>query len=102
MTRWSSMAGVRCPLKLSRHLDGDGLWKEADSDLRWARGQPALFLDRDGVLVEDVNHLRRVQDVSVISGAGALIADANRRGIPVVVVTNQAGITHGQFGWAEF
>jgi D-glycero-D-manno-heptose 1,7-bisphosphate phosphatase len=64
--------------------------------------RPALFLDRDGVIVEDPGYLCRAADLRLIPGAAALIATANRRGIPVVEVTNQAGIGRGYYGWTDF
>jgi D-glycero-D-manno-heptose 1,7-bisphosphate phosphatase len=64
--------------------------------------RPALFLDRDGVIVEDPGYLCRATDLKLIPGATAIIARANQRGIPVVEVTNQAGIGRGYYGWSEF
>jgi D-glycero-D-manno-heptose 1,7-bisphosphate phosphatase len=64
--------------------------------------RPALFLDRDGVIVEDPGYLSRASDVVVLPGAARLIALANRQGIPVVEVTNQAGVGRGYYGWKEF
>ncbi len=85
-------------------LDNDGLWCQLLRPERAAsyRGRPALFLDRDGVLVEEVGYLHRPEDVRLIPGAAALIAAANRAGLPAVLVTNQAGIGRGTYGWAEF
>jgi D-glycero-D-manno-heptose 1,7-bisphosphate phosphatase len=81
-----------------------------DADLIWAEvrrprdrvPRPALFLDRDGVIVEEVTDLHRVEDTVVIQAALPVIAAANARDIPVVVVTNQGGIGRGLFGWPEF
>jgi D-glycero-D-manno-heptose 1,7-bisphosphate phosphatase len=64
--------------------------------------RPALFLDRDGVLVEEVNYLHRVEDVQIIEGAARLIAAANDAGLPVIMVTNQAGIGRGYYDWNDF
>lgn len=64
--------------------------------------RPALFLDRDGVLVEDPGYLSRAAQMVIIHGAVELIALANGRGIPVIEVTNQAGIGRGYYGWSEF
>jgi D-glycero-D-manno-heptose 1,7-bisphosphate phosphatase len=69
---------------------------------RAAETRPALFLDRDGVIVEDPGYLSRASDVVLVPGAAAVIALANRRGIPVVEVTNQSGIARGYYGWNEF
>jgi D-glycero-D-manno-heptose 1,7-bisphosphate phosphatase len=62
--------------------------------------RPALFLDRDGVVNEDIDYLRRVEDVQIIPGAADVIARANRKGLPVVLVTNQGGLGLGHFDWA--
>ncbi len=85
-------------------LDDDGIWCQAPRPERAAslRGRPALFLDRDGVLVAEVGYLHRPGDVRLIPGAAALIAAANRAGLAAVLVTNQAGIGRGYYGWAEF
>ena len=83
-------------------LDRDGLWREARGDLSFAAGRPAVFLDRDGVVVEEVDYLHRVEDVALIGGAAEFVAEANRRRIPVVMASNQAGIGRGYFGWPEF
>jgi len=63
---------------------------------------PALFLDRDGVIVEEVGHLGRSESVQLIPGASAAIARANGLGVPVVVITNQAGIGKGLYQWSGF
>ena len=81
-------------------IDADGVWCEVRRHAR--RGGAALFLDRDGVVVEEIDHLCRAEDVAVLPGAAVVIGAANRQGIPVVLVTNQAGIGRGLYGWAEF
>jgi len=82
-------------------IDGVGLWAERPI-LRDLAGRPALFLDRDGVIVEEVHYLSRVEDMAMIPDVAEAIARANARGIPVIVVTNQAGIARGYFGWEDF
>jgi D-glycero-D-manno-heptose 1,7-bisphosphate phosphatase len=59
--------------------------------------EPALFLDRDGVIVEEAEYLSDPAQLCLIPGAGAAIARVNARGIPVIVVTNQAGVARGYF-----
>ena len=82
-------------------LNPEGVWSEIlRRPLR--SGRPALFLDRDGAVVEEAGYLCRVGDIVVISGAAEVISAANRRGIPVVMVTNQSGIGRGYYGWTEF
>lgn len=56
----------------------------------------AVFLDRDGVLIEDYpDYVRTVEQVRVVPGAARGLATLVRAGWPVVVVTNQAAIGHG-------
>jgi len=64
--------------------------------------RPALFLDRDGAVVVEAHYLHKVEDVELIPGAAATIAAANAKEIPVILVTNQAGVGYGYFGWPEF
>jgi D-glycero-D-manno-heptose 1,7-bisphosphate phosphatase len=81
----------------------DGVWCQTMSPAeRGQRPRPALFLDRDGVINEDVGYLHHTEDVRLIGGAAEAITAANRLDFPVVVVTNQGGIGLGYFGWAEF
>lgn len=65
-------------------------------------GRRALFLDRDGVVVEDTDYLGDAGDVRMLPGAAGAIARCNRLGIPVVLVTNQSGIGRGRYGWDGF
>jgi len=83
-------------------IDGEGLWVQVLRRSESPARRPALFLDRDGVLVEEVDHLHRAEDVRLIEGAAEVIAAANLRDIPVLVVTNQSGIGQGLFRWDAF
>src|SRR5579885_2983680 len=78
-----------------------GIWICASATAA-AKPRPALFLDRDGVIVEDHGYLCRPAGLRMIPGAAAVIASANCRGVPVVEVTNQAGIGRGYYTWKEF
>ncbi|HXK01594.1 MAG TPA: HAD-IIIA family hydrolase [Verrucomicrobiae bacterium] len=92
----------------------DGITAEAGrfhEDLGiWVRTTPlihshlrsALFLDRDGVIVEDPGYLGSAADMVMIAGAAEIIRLANRLEVPVLEVTNQAGIARGYYGWKEF
>lgn len=64
--------------------------------------KPAIFLDRDGTLNEEVDYLSDPEHLVMIPGAAAAVARLNARGIPVVVATNQSGIGRGKYGWQEF
>jgi D-glycero-D-manno-heptose 1,7-bisphosphate phosphatase len=55
----------------------------------------AVFLDRDGTIIEDTHYLSRPDQVRLIEGAAEAIARVNALLIPVIVVTNQSGIARG-------
>lgn len=83
-------------------IDGAGLWAQVLRPPPDGEPRPALFLDRDGTMVEEVEYLHRVEDTRWIAGAVGIIAEANRRGVAVVIATNQAGVGRGYFGWEAF
>jgi D-glycero-D-manno-heptose 1,7-bisphosphate phosphatase len=56
-----------------------------------------VFLDRDGVINEEVEYLHDPERVVLVAGAAEAIAALNRAGLAVVVVTNQAGIARGMY-----
>ncbi len=62
----------------------------------------ALFLDRDGVIVEDCHHLSKPKDVKLCLGACWLAREANKLGWPIIIVTNQSGISRGYFNWSDY
>jgi D-glycero-D-manno-heptose 1,7-bisphosphate phosphatase len=79
----------------------DGIWVwRPDGQPAWVSRQ-ALFLDRDGVVLEFEPYLSRPEAVRLLPGAAETIAAANQAGVPVVVVTNQAGVGRGYYGWDE-
>jgi len=59
--------------------------------------RPAVFLDRDGTVNVEVHYLSQPEQVELLPTVAATIAMLNARQIPVVVVTNQAGIGRGYF-----
>ena len=57
----------------------------------------AVFLDRDGTIIEDVGFLRRLDQIALFPWSVDAIRALNRAGLAVVVTTNQAGIARGMF-----
>lgn len=60
--------------------------------------RPGILLDRDGTIIVDHGYVGSIDRVEFIEGAPEAIATFNRAGIPVAVVTNQAGIARGLYG----
>ena len=55
----------------------------------------AVFLDRDGTVIEDAHYIKSPDQVRLIAGAAAAVKRINDAKIPVIVVTNQSGIGRG-------
>ncbi len=87
---------------MTAFLDEDDVWVELINRPRRTAFGPALFLDRDGVIIEDGGHTHRPEDVELTPGAAAAIRTANQAGAPVIVVTNQGGIGLGLYGFQDF
>jgi D-glycero-D-manno-heptose 1,7-bisphosphate phosphatase len=59
--------------------------------------RPAIFLDRDGTLIEEVNFLHRVEDLRFFSYTDEAVKLLKERGFLVIIVTNQSGIARNIF-----
>jgi len=57
----------------------------------------AVFLDRDGTIVEDPGFLHEPEKVKLLPGAAAAIRRLNAVDYRVVIVTNQSGIARGRY-----
>lgn len=60
--------------------------------------QPAVFLDRDGTLVKEVNYLHRVEDMRLFPATASALRSLKEAGYLLIVVTNQSGIGRGVYG----
>lgn len=61
----------------------------------------AAFFDRDGTINVNTGHLFEPEKLRFVPGAPELIRSYNDREIPVIVVTNQAGIAKGIYTEAQ-
>jgi D-glycero-D-manno-heptose 1,7-bisphosphate phosphatase len=59
--------------------------------------RPAVFLDRDGTLLEEAGYLDRLERLVFYPYSVDAVRMLNRSGFAVVIVTNQAGIARGIF-----
>jgi len=62
----------------------------------------AVFLDRDGTLMEEVNYCRRPEDVQVFPDAIDSLRRLHAAGFLCVIITNQAGIGRGYFSENDY
>ena len=83
-------------------IDDRGLWRDLCGPRPAGPPRPALFLDRDGTVIEEAPYLSDPALVRPIAQAITTIVRANALGIPVVVVTNQSGLARGYFDWATY
>jgi len=60
--------------------------------------RPGILLDRDGTIIADHGYVGSADRVEFIDGAPEAIARFNRAGVPVAVLTNQAGVARGLYG----
>lgn len=56
---------------------------------------PALFLDRDGTLIEDPGYINHPDSVRLLPGVAEALVRARDAGFQLIVVTNQSGIARG-------
>ena len=59
--------------------------------------RPAVFLDRDGTINEEVGYIYEPQDLRLIPGAAGAIHRLNEAGILAILTTNQSGPARGYY-----
>ncbi len=64
--------------------------------------RPAVFLDRDGTLIEDVGYIRTPADLCLLPGTIEALRLLEEGGYARVVITNQSGIGRGLLSEAEY
>jgi D-glycero-D-manno-heptose 1,7-bisphosphate phosphatase len=62
----------------------------------------AVFLDRDGTIVEDPGFLHEPDQVKLFPGAGEAIRRLNQAGFRVIAVSNQSGIARGRYTTEDY
>ena len=66
------------------------------------RKTKALFLDRDGILIKDIQYPHRPEDFHLKEDILPLLKEAVKRGYQLFIMTNQSGIGRGIFSVDEF
>ncbi len=63
---------------------------------------PAVFLDRDGTLMEDAHYCSHPDQVKVIPGVPEALRALKQAGYHLVIITNQSGIGRGYYSVADY
>ena len=61
----------------------------------------AVFLDRDGTLIEERNYLSRPEDLIILPGTGQALGALRQAGFQLFIVSNQSGVGRGYFTMAD-
>ncbi len=59
------------------------------------KGRRAVFLDRDGTMIEDVGYLNREADIVILPGVPEALRRLREAGFLLIVVTNQSAVARG-------
>lgn len=61
----------------------------------------AVFLDRDGTIIEERHYLHRPEEVAMLPGAAAALRRLQEAGFRLFIVSNQSGVGRGYFTLAD-
>lgn len=61
----------------------------------------AVFVDRDGTLIEEKEYLHRPEEVVILAGAAQALKQLQDAGFLLIIVTNQSGVGRGYFTLAD-
>jgi len=81
---------------IALHLREEFLWGHKEKMEKRTK-KPAVFLDRDGTINEQMGYINHISRFHLLENAAAGIRLLNRAGLPVVVVSNQSGLGRGYF-----
>ena len=63
---------------------------------------PAVFLDRDGTIMEDRDYCSDPNDVKIFPGAPEALRRLKSNGFKIITITNQSGIGRGLFTLEQY
>jgi histidinol-phosphate phosphatase family protein len=98
--RWALWPATRPHVAADVHPDTTLLERACERALARrmaAPGRAALFVDRDGTIIEERHHLADPEGVALLPGAARALRTARTQGMPVIVISNQAGVGRGLF-----
>src|ERR1043166_8189321 len=63
--------------------------------------QAAIFLDRDGTLIEERNYINHPNQVGILPAAATALEKLQAAGFKLFIVSNQSGVGRGYFSLAD-
>jgi D-glycero-D-manno-heptose 1,7-bisphosphate phosphatase len=63
---------------------------------------PAVFMDRDGTIMEDTHYCCNPKDVRIFPGVTEALRCVKSQGFKLIVITNQSGIGRGLFTLEQY
>ena len=66
------------------------------------RSKKGLFLDRDGVLIKDVHHIKSPEEVELCKNVREFLRTARNKGVDLIVVTNQSSVSRSIISYEEY
>jgi len=79
------------------HLTVDGVYDKIAEILDGVKLDPAVFIDRDGTLIEDEHYLADPEKIKFIPGSLESVSRLKRAGYKIVIISNQSGVARGFF-----
>jgi D-glycero-D-manno-heptose 1,7-bisphosphate phosphatase len=93
-----NQSGRTNPSLATRHSSLLTVLERGSSKVRRRAGlRPAVFLDRDGTISEEVGYVNHIDRLRLFPWTGPAIRKLNQADMAVVVVTNQSGVGQGYF-----
>lgn len=66
-----------------------------------ASSNRAVFLDRDGTIIEDRDYLHKPEEVVIFAGVPEALRKLQEGGFLLIMITNQSGVGRGLFPMAD-
>ncbi len=79
------------------NLKIDDVYNRVVSVIEGVKLDPAVFIDRDGTLIEDKHYLADPEKIKFLPGSRESVARLKQAGYKIVIVSNQSGVARGFF-----
>lgn len=73
-----------------------------NESIDYLKTHKCIFLDRDGVIIEDVGYISDISEIKFLNGVFETLSYFKKQGYLIGIVTNQSGIARGFFTEQEF